>query len=153
MKPISRNDGKALHIFVLIMKIELYDYQKDAVGRLRSGSILCADVGIGKSITALAYFLERECGGSLYIERNLHDKHFKKIDLYIITTAKKRDDHDWENEASRFSIYPNGSGLGIKLKVDSWKEHSSYLMSNVSSEVVNGSKHFLRSRSSIDGYY
>ena len=109
------------------MKINLYDYQKDAVGRLRSGSILCADVGIGKSITALAYFLERECGGSLDIERNLHNKNFKKIDLYIITTAKKRDDKDWENEASRFSIFPNGTGLGIKLKVDSWNNIGKYI--------------------------
>ena len=109
------------------MKIELYDYQSDAVSRLRSGSILCADVGIGKSITALAYFVTRECGGSLSIEQNLHNKNFKKIDLYIISTAKKRDDKDWEKEASRFSIYPDGKGLGIHLKVDSWNNISKYI--------------------------
>lgn len=108
------------------MKIELYDYQKDAVGRLRSGSILCADVGIGKSITALAYFVQRECGGSLYIEQNLRRPGYKKTDLYIITTAKKRDDHDWENEAARFSIFPDGKGLGNKLTVDSWNNIGKY---------------------------
>lgn len=109
------------------MKIELYDYQRDAVNRLRSGSILCAAVGIGKSITALAYFLEKECGGSLLIERNLRLKTFRKTDLYIITTAKKRDDRDWHKEAARFSIFEDGSGIGIRLKVDSWNNISKYV--------------------------
>ena len=108
------------------MKIELYDYQRDAVDRLRSGSILCADVGTGKSITALAYFLEKECGGSLCIESNLHSRKFRKTDLYIITTAKKRDNREWHNEAARFSIYEDGKGLGIKMTVDSWNNISKY---------------------------
>lgn len=109
------------------MKIELYDYQKDAVSRLRSGSILCAAVGIGKSITALAYFVTRECGGSLLIEQNLRNPRFRKIDLYIITTAKKRDDRDWQKEAARFSIFDDRSkGIGIQLKVDSWNNISKY---------------------------
>ena len=109
------------------MKIELFDYQKDAVNRLRSGSILCAAVGIGKSITALAYFLQKECGGSLLIEQNLHRKEFHRKDLYIITTAKKRDDKDWHKEASRFGIFEDGSGIGIKLTVDSWNNISKYV--------------------------
>lgn len=108
------------------MKIELYDYQRDAVNRLRSGTILCADVGIGKSITALAYFVEKECGGYLWIEKNLHSRAFRKKDLYIITTAKKRDDKDWHKEAARFSIYEDGSGIGIKMTVDSWNNISKY---------------------------
>jgi hypothetical protein len=108
------------------VKVELYNYQRDAVNRLRSGCILCADVGIGKSITALAYFLQKECGGSLYIEQNLNSKSLRKIDLYIITTAKKRDDRDWHKEAERFAIFEDGSGLGIKLTVDSWNNISKY---------------------------
>lgn len=109
------------------MKIDLYDYQKDAVNRLDSGKILCADVGIGKSITALAYFVTRECGGSLSPEQNLHNRALKKKDLYIITTAKKRDDKDWEKEAARFAIFPEGKGLGINLKVDSWNNIGKYV--------------------------
>ena len=109
------------------MKIELFDYQRDAVNRLSSGKILCADVGIGKSITALAYFVERECGGSLLIERNLRPGFLKKVDLYIITTAKKRDEGEWDKEASRFSIYRNGSGIGIKMVIDSWNNISKYV--------------------------
>jgi len=108
------------------MKVNLYDYQKDAVNRLRSGSILCAAVGIGKSITALAYFIQKECGGSLLIEDNLKNRGFRKTDLYIITTAKKRDDGDWEKEASRFCIFADGKGLGIHLKVDSWNNIGKY---------------------------
>ena len=111
------------------MKVELYDYQKDAVSRLKSGSILCADVGIGKSITALAYFVTRECGGSLFPEHNLKDRNFQKQkrDLYIITTAKKRDDRDWEKEAERFAIFPDGKGVGIRIKVDSWNNIQKYV--------------------------
>lgn len=109
------------------MKINLYSYQRDAVNRLSSGKILCADVGIGKSITALAYFIEKECGGSLCVEANLGSKTFKKKDLYIITTAKKRDDRDWHKEASRFAIFDDGRGLGIKLVVDSWNNISKYV--------------------------
>lgn len=108
------------------MKVDLFDYQRDAINRLRSGCILCADVGIGKSITALAYFVEKECGGSLLVERNLHSPTFRKKDLYIITTAKKRDDKDWHKEASRFSIYENGKGIGIKMTVDSWNNIGKY---------------------------
>ena len=87
---------------------------------------MCADVGIGKSITALAYFVQRECGGSLLAEQNLTSRTFHKMDLYIITTAKKRDDKDWEKEAARFCIFPNGKGVGIKLQVDSWNNISKY---------------------------
>ncbi len=108
------------------MEVQLYKYQRDAVNKLHSGNILCADVGIGKSITALAYFLEKECGGSLFIEKNLNSKTLKKIDLYIITTAKKRDGRDWHEEASRFSIFEDGSGIGIKMTVDSWNNISKY---------------------------
>ena len=109
------------------MKIDLYDYQREAVSKLSSGKILCADVGIGKSITALAYFVTRECGGSLIPEHNLKSKDFIKKDLYIITTAKKRDDRDWENEAARFAIFPEGKGVGIKIKVDSWNNIGKYV--------------------------
>jgi len=108
------------------VKVELYSYQKDAVDRLDSGKILCADVGIGKSITALAYFLQKECGGSLWPERNIRDPHFRKVPLYIITTAKKRDDRDWHKEAQRFAIFEDGKGCGVKLHVDSWNNIGKY---------------------------
>lgn len=107
-------------------KVELFGYQRDAVNRLHSGSILCADVGIGKSITALAYFVERVCGGSLTPEKNLRPGSIKKVPLYIITTAKKRDEREWHKECERFAIFEDEKGIGIKLVVDSWNNISKY---------------------------
>ena len=93
---------------------------------MKNGCILCADVGIGKSITALAYFTEKVCGGSLFIEKNLKSRKFRKVDLYIITTAKKRDDRDWHKEAARFAIFEDLKGVGCKLVVDSWNNIGKY---------------------------
>jgi hypothetical protein len=43
-------------------------------------------------------------------------------DLYVITTARKRDSFDWHDEALAFriGINPENSVAGIKLTVDSW---------------------------------
>ena len=108
------------------MNVNLYSYQRDAIERLRSGKILCADVGIGKSITALAYFVEKECGGSLSFEENLKSKTFRRTDLYIISTAKKRNDREWHKEATNFGIFDDGTGLCDKFVVDSWNNISKY---------------------------
>ena len=40
--------------------IKLFDYQLDAVQRMKNGCILCGGVGSGKSRTALAYFWQTE---------------------------------------------------------------------------------------------
>lgn len=93
---------------------------------MKNGCILCADVGIGKSITALAYFVEKECGGSLLAEENLKNRKFKPKALYVITTAKKRDDRDWHREAIKFGITEDSDGIGCKLTVDSWNNISKY---------------------------
>lgn len=88
---------------------------------------MCADVGTGKSRTALAYFLEKECGGSLHIEQN-EAVPFRSKDLYIITTARKRDTFEWHDEAKAFAIFEDGSGIGgIHLKVDSWNNIAKYV--------------------------
>lgn len=84
--------------------VELLDHQKLAVERLRSGSILCGGVGSGKSITALAFFL----------------KNYPNHNLYIITTAKKRDKLEWDMELEKM-------GLGdIFYTVDSWNNIQKY---------------------------
>ena len=108
------------------MAIQLRDYQLDAVNKLHNGNILCGGVGSGKSRTALAYYF-KECGGGLgetYIPMT------DPIDLYIITTARKRDTLEWENELCPFLISTDteASYYGDRLKVviDSWNNISKY---------------------------
>ena len=67
------------------MAIKLYDYQKQAVSELRTGSILWGGVGSGKSLTGLGYYYTKECGGSM--EPKLTPMKNPK-DLYIITTPR-----------------------------------------------------------------
>ena len=101
------------------MAIELYDHQISAIDKLQTGSILCGGVGSGKSRTALAYYYMKVCGGKLKINgegRTTIPK--KKVPLYIITTARKRDSHDWEDES--FIFYD------VKPIVDSWNNIGKY---------------------------
>lgn len=82
--------------------IKLYPYQKEAVSRMKNGCILCGGVGSGKSITSLYYYM-RTCG-----DRN----------LYIITTARKRDDNEWKEECEK---------IGVSAIVDSWNNIKKYI--------------------------
>ena len=87
------------------MAIELNENQLKAIDQLKTGSILCGGVGSGKSRTALAYYYICECGGKIKINgEGGYEPMTKPRDLYIITTAKKRDSQDWEREASNFVV-------------------------------------------------
>ena len=105
--------------------IELSDYQIDAVSRMRNGCILCGDVGSGKSRTSLAYYY-KEQGGILGTKDYVRMKNPK--DLYIITTARKRDELDWEKEFLQFFITtnPEVSIYNHKVVVDSWNNIKKY---------------------------
>lgn len=80
-----------------------YPHQEKAAKKLRTGSILWGGVGSGKSRTAVLYYAKNE---------------YPK-DLYIITTAAKRDKLDWEHECSAFDLYPKA--------VDSWNNIKKYI--------------------------
>lgn len=100
--------------------VDLYEHQKLAIEQLDTGKILCAGVGTGKSRTALAYFFIKECGGSLMINGVGEYKPMQReIPLYIITTARKRDSKEWEEECIPFL-------LSQKVKVDSWNNITKY---------------------------
>lgn len=93
--------------------------QMDALMQMRSGCILCGDVGSGKSRTALVYYFIRECGGRLWPS---YSPMTKPKDLYIITTAKKRDGKEWEEEMIPFLL----GMYDIKIVVDSWNNLGKY---------------------------
>ena len=111
------------------MGIGLYDYQIDAVNRMRNGCILNGGVGSGKSRTALAYYYLRNDGdpsslcGDDYIPMGDPPK-----DLYIITTARKRDTKEWEADMILFllSTNPEINLYSNKIMVDSWNNITKY---------------------------
>jgi len=114
--------------------VSLYDYQWDAIERLKNGSILCGKVGSGKSRTAIAYYFCKECGGML--DGSLHgfDDDYVPMsnpkDLYIITTARKRDTKEWEKELIPFLISDNEDSIYdglMSVHVDSWNNIKKYV--------------------------
>lgn len=105
--------------------ISLYDYQLDAVKRMKNGCILCGGVGSGKSRTSLAYYY-KEQGGRLGTDRYVDMCNPR--DLYIITTARKRDTKEWEGELVPFLLTTNPDVAYYKNKVvvDSWNNIGKY---------------------------
>lgn len=105
--------------------IGLYDYQIDAVNRMKNGCILCGGVGSGKSRTSLAYYYKQQ-GGRLGTKSYVDMKNPR--DLYIITTARKRDTKEWEGELVPFLLTTNPEVAYYKNKVvvDSWNNIGKY---------------------------
>ena len=99
------------------MSVMLYPHQRKAIESLRSGSILCGGVGTGKSMTSIAYFFEKECGGRILDNGDLSPMQNPK-ELLIITTARKRDTKEWDAELSRFNL---------TAIVDSWNNIGKYV--------------------------
>ena len=105
--------------------ITLYDYQLDAIRKMHNGCILCGGVGSGKSRTSLAYYTLEQCGVlDPYALSKSHPKN-----LYIITTARKRDTLEWDEELAPFLLSANPEQnklIGNKVVVDSWNNIKKY---------------------------
>ena len=95
----------------------LYDYQMEAVNKLRNGNILCGGVGSGKSRTALFYYFKEQGG---WIDKNGYSPMKNPKKLHIITTARKRDTLEWEGELAPFLIDPKD------VVIDSWNNIGKY---------------------------
>lgn len=107
------------------MAVDLRDYQVDAVERMMNGCILCGGVGSGKSRTSIAYYF-KENGGE--IGPKTKGKMTNPKDLYIITTARKRDTKEWEGELAPFllSTHPDATPYKNKVVIDSWNNIAKY---------------------------
>lgn len=107
------------------MAIPLYDYQLDAVKRMKNGCILCGGVGSGKSRTSLAYYYVQN-GGGVDTEDFVPMKNPR--DLYIITTAMKRDKLEWDEELVPFllSVKPEVNYYSNNVVIDSWNNIKKY---------------------------
>lgn len=111
------------------MAVQLFDHQLKAVNNLRNGSVLVGGVGSGKSRTALGYFFVQN-GGTL---NPYSEMRCPVMDLYIITTAKKRDTLEWEQELAVYTMSTNIEVNPYKnrIVIDSWNNIKKY-------ENVNG---------------
>ena len=111
------------------MAINLRDYQLEAVQNLKTGCILNGGVGSGKSLTSLSYYYLQNGGdvgfltGGDYIPMEN-----PPLDLYIITTARKRDTLEWEGELAHFlmSTHDDSTMYSHKIVVDSWNNIGKY---------------------------
>ncbi len=109
------------------MAIPLRDYQRDAIQRMKNGCILCGGVGSGKSRTALAYYYIHQ--GGILDSNDYYPMDDPPEDLYIITTARKRDTAEWEGELSPFllSSNPEVNLYTNKVVIDSWNNIGKYV--------------------------
>ena len=106
--------------------VNLYPFQLAAVNKMHNGCILCGDVGSGKSRTSLAYYClqQNPIGDTISFLKT----HPKVEDLYIITTAHKRDTFEWDSELANFrmSTNPENDAYQHSVIIDSWNNIQKY---------------------------
>lgn len=91
---------------------------------MHNGCILCGGTGSGKSITGLAYYYIQNGGTVEPMSKMKNPK-----DLYIITTAKKRDSGEWLGDMSWFYLTPDDDSkiYDHKIVIDSWNNIKKYV--------------------------
>ena len=102
---------------------QLYPHQKRALVEMTNGSVLVGGTGSGKSLVALYYYYTKVLGGSF--DPPISPPNV--VDLYVITTARKRDELDWEKEAIPFGLSTKEKPeQPVKFTVDSWNNIKKY---------------------------
>lgn len=111
------------------MSLEIDEHQLRAVREMHNGCVLKGGVGTGKSRTSLFYYWTRVCGGGVKTNsKGTWSPARTPKDLYIITTAKKRDSLDWQSEFAPFGLSTDGSSVksDIAVTIDSWNNIETY---------------------------
>lgn len=108
--------------------LNLYDYQITSIKNMKNGCILCGGVGSGKSLTSLSYYYIQNGGDPKYLRGSDYVNMKNPKDLYIITTARKRDTAEWDSELSPFYLSTNTdlNKYQNKVVVDSWNNIMKY---------------------------
>lgn len=104
----------------------LYPFQMEAVKKAFNGCIFNGSVGSGKSRTGLFYYFKEQGG---WIDENGYIPMKKPKDLYIITTAMKRDKLEWPGELAHFRMCdkPELNYYKNKIVIDSWNNIKKYI--------------------------
>lgn len=108
--------------------IKLRPYQIDAIKHMKNGCILNGGVGSGKSLTSLGYYYLQNGGDMSALQGGEYISMKDPKDLYIITTARKRDTCEWVGELSHFllSNNPEVNFYKNKVVIDSWNNIKKY---------------------------
>lgn len=117
-------EGRVVSTGMKHMGVELYPHQAKAVNEMGNGKVLVGGVGTGKTITSLMYFYVKVLGGLLGEPGSVKNPK----DVYVFTTARKRDELDWQADAMKFGIStkPELSISGIKIVVESYNNIHKY---------------------------
>lgn len=109
--------------------IELKDFQIKAIEKLHTGCILNGGVGSGKSLTAIGYYYLQNGGNKEFLLGGEYKKMKSPKDLYILTTALKRDKQEWDKELSKFLIskIPGEDFYKNTVVIDSWNNIKKYV--------------------------
>ena len=100
----------------------------EAIHKMHNGCILNGGVGSGKSLTSLGYYYLQNGGSEEFILGGEYKRMTNPSDLYIISTAMKRDKLEWDKELSYFLLSKNPEVTFYKNKVviDSWNNIGKY---------------------------
>ena len=104
------------------MTIKLHEHQMKAILEMHNGCVLKGDVGSGKTLVALAYYFIRVCEGMPQMPGIDYKPMDKPRDLYIVTTAKKRDKFEWQMDGGKLGLFRESDPNGVQMHVISWNQ-------------------------------